>query len=71
MSLETTVADIIVRLRQGRSPNEASASQGIALRALQVLGWDTWDTATVWPGYQTGEGHPHFALCHPALLHMA
>lgn len=29
------------------------------------MGWDTWDTATVWPEYQTGEGRADFALCHP------
>ena len=33
---------------------------------LQELHWDTWDTATVWPEYQTGEGRADFALCHPA-----
>lgn len=26
------------------------------LRVLQELGWDTWDTAVVWPEYQTGQG---------------
>jgi predicted type IV restriction endonuclease len=36
------------------------------LRIFQSLGWDTWDTATVWPEYQTGEGRADFALCHPA-----
>ena len=41
MSLETTLADIIARLRQGRFPNEQAISQGIVLRVLQELGWDT------------------------------
>ena len=35
------------------------------LRVLQELGWDTWDTAVVWPEYQTGQGRADFALCHP------
>jgi hypothetical protein len=39
MSLETTLADIIARLRQGRFPNEQPISQGIVL-LLQELGWD-------------------------------
>ena len=65
MSLETTLADIIVRLRQGRFANEQAISQGIVLRVLQELGWDTWDTAVVWPEFKTGEGRPDFALCHP------
>jgi predicted type IV restriction endonuclease len=65
MALETTLADIIARLRQGRFPNEQAISQGIVLRLLRELGWDTWDTAVVWPEYQTGEGRVDFALCHP------
>src|ERR1035437_10009368 len=65
MSLETTLADITARLRQGRFPNEQAVSQGIVLRVLQELGWDTFDTALVWPEYGTGEGRADFALCHP------
>jgi len=65
MSLETILIDITARLRQGRFPNEQAISQGVVLRLLQELGWDTWDTATVWPEYQTGEGRADFALCHP------
>lgn len=66
MSLETTLTDVTARLRQGRFPNEQSISQGIVLRILQELGWETWDTAVVWPEYQTGEGRADFALCYPA-----
>lgn len=65
MSLETTLTDITSRLRQGRFPNEQAISQGIVLRVLQELGWNTWDTNVVWPEYQTGEGRADFALCHP------
>lgn len=65
MALETTLADIIERLRQGRFPNEQAISQGIVLRLLQELGWNTWDTSIVWPEYQTGEGRVDLALCHP------
>lgn len=65
MSLESTLTDIIARLRQGRFPNEQAISQGIVLRVLQELGWVTWDTALVWPEFQTGEGRVDFALCHP------
>jgi len=66
MPLETTLADITSRLRQGKFPNEQAISQGIVLRVFQELGWDTWDTNLVWPEYQTGEGRVDFALCHPA-----
>lgn len=65
MSLETTLANITARLRQGTFPNEQAISQGIVLRVFQELGWDTWDTSVVWPEYQTGEGRADFALCHP------
>ena len=65
MSLETTLADIIARLRQGRFPNEQAVSQGIVLRVLQELGWDIYNTTSVWPEFQTDEGRADFALCHP------
>jgi predicted type IV restriction endonuclease len=65
MSLETTLTDIIARLRQGRFPNEQAISQGVVLRVLQELGWDIYDTTSVWPEFQTGEGRADFALCHP------
>jgi hypothetical protein len=65
VALETTLTDITARLRQGRFSNEQAISQGIVLRLLQELGWDTWDTAIVWPEYQTGEGRVDFALCNP------
>jgi hypothetical protein len=65
MSLETTLADIIARLREGRFPSERALSQGIILRVLQELGWDIYDTTAVWPEIQTGEGRADFALCHP------
>jgi hypothetical protein len=65
VSLKATITDITTRLRQGIFSNEQAISQGIVLRLLQELGWDTWDTATVWPEYQTGEGRADFALCYP------
>ena len=65
MALETTLADILERLHQGRFANEQAISQGIVLRLLQELGWDTWDTSIIWPEYQTGEGRADFALCRP------
>ena len=65
MSLDTTLANITVRLRENGFPNEQAISQGIVLRVLRELGWDTYDTAVVWPEYQTGGGRVDFALCHP------
>jgi predicted type IV restriction endonuclease len=65
MPLETTLTDVTMRLRRGRFPNEQAISQGIILRVLQELGWDSWDTTVVWPEYSTGQGRADFALCHP------
>ncbi len=66
MSFNTTLTDITTRLRQNRFPNEQAISQGIVLRVLRELGWDTYDANIVWPEYQTaGGGRADFALCHP------
>jgi len=65
MFIETRFSNMIVRPLQGRFPNEQPISQGIVLRVLQELGWDTWDTAVVWPEYQPGQGRADFALYHP------
>ena len=66
MSLNTTLADIRGRLQQNSFPNEQAISQGIVLRVLRELGWDTYDASVVWPEYQTaGSGRADFALCHP------
>jgi hypothetical protein len=65
VALEAALTDIVVRLRQARFSNEQAISQGVVLRLLQELGWDTWDTTVVSPEYQTGEGRADFALCHP------
>src|SRR2546423_14288808 len=65
MSLENTLSDIVARLREGRIPNEQAISQGVVLRILQELGWNTWDTNLIWPEYRTAEGRADFALCHP------
>ncbi len=66
MPLKDAIESVIQNLRQGRFPNEQSISQGIVLRLLQELGWNTWDTTIVWPEYRTSEGRADFALCHPA-----
>jgi len=65
MQVERTIANIAQNLREGRFPNEQSISQGIVLRILSDLGWDVYDTNSVWPEYSTGEGRVDFALCAP------
>jgi predicted type IV restriction endonuclease len=65
MSLETTLADIVARLDQGRYPNEQAGFQGIVLRVLQELGWDIYDTTLAWPKSETGEGPLAFPFAKP------
>ena len=65
MSLESALSQITDRLREDEYPNEQAISQGVVLRVLEELGWDTYDTAVVWPEYQTGGGRADFALCNP------
>ena len=66
MNLEYILSNITEKLRQGLFPNEQAISQGVVLRILQSLDWDTFDTSLVWPEYQTGSGRADFALCNPA-----
>lgn len=65
MPLNESTLSVVENLRRGRYSNEQAISQGIVLRLLQDLGWNTWDTTKVWPEFQTGEGRVDFALCHP------
>lgn len=62
----TTIQSIQKDLRQGNFVNEARVSQGIVLRLLHELGWDTYDVDTVSPEYSVQGLRVDFALCHPA-----
>ena len=64
--LETTLADVVDKLKKGRFPNEQSISQGVVLRVLADLNWKVYDPEVVWPEYTTAEGgRVDFALCEP------
>jgi predicted type IV restriction endonuclease len=65
MPLEPILTDVIAKLKQGKFANEQAISQGIVLRILQALDWDTFDTSLVSPEFRTAEGRADFALCHP------
>ena len=47
MPLETTLADIVGKLREGRYPNEQSISQAVVLGLLNDLHWNIYDTNVV------------------------
>lgn len=66
MALRESLIDIARLLREGRFPNEQAVSQGIVLRILSDLGWNTWDPETVWPEYGVGGRFVDFSLCFPA-----
>jgi predicted type IV restriction endonuclease len=66
MKLEEHIEDIRSGIKSGRFRNEASVSQGIVLRLLQVLGWPTFDTQVVCPEYSLEGRRVDFALCHPS-----
>jgi hypothetical protein len=63
MLLETTLTDIIARLRQGRSQNEQTVSQGIVLLILREMGCDIFNTNLVWPEYQTSDSGVFDSCC--------
>lgn len=65
MLLESTLDDIVTKLKEGRFPNEAAISTGIVLRVLSALDWQVHDTEEVWPEYNVGKGRVDFALCDP------
>lgn len=65
MSLESTLADIATKLKEGRYRSEAAISTGIVLRVLRALNWQDHDTEVVWPEYTTMNGRVDFALCDP------
>jgi hypothetical protein len=44
MPLKESIESIIQNLRQGFFPNEQAISQGVVLRLLHELGWNTFDT---------------------------
>jgi predicted type IV restriction endonuclease len=54
MALKATLDDITAQLHQRKFPNEQAISQGIVLRLLHDLGWDTGDTVDCTPPLRHG-----------------
>jgi hypothetical protein len=65
MNLEQHILDIRAGLKARRFSNEASVSQGIVLRLLSALSWNTYDTQVICPEYSLQGRRVDFALCHP------
>ena len=65
MELKEHINDIRNRLEQKLFPNETAVRQGIVDRLLNALGWETFDTQSVFPEYPINGGRVDYALCHP------
>jgi len=65
MGLEDDIATIRNGIKASSFVNEASVSQGIVLRLLNRLGWDTYNTKIVCPEFALSGRRVDFALCHP------
>lgn len=65
MTLESCIKQIQENLRRGAFQNEAAVSQGVVLKVLNTLGWDTYDTQAVSPEFQLSGRRVDYALCHP------
>jgi len=66
MTLDSCINQIQENLRRGTFQNEAAVSQGIVLKVLNALGWDTYDTQIVAPEYAVGGRRVDYALCYPS-----
>lgn len=66
MKLSLCIEQIQENLRRGSFQNEAAVSQGVVLKVLNALGWDTYDTQVVAPEYSVGGRRVDYALCYPA-----
>ena len=65
IELKEHIDDIRNRLEQKLFPNETTVRQGIVDRLLNALGWQTFDTQSVFPEYPINGGRVDYALCHP------
>jgi hypothetical protein len=57
--------DIRAGIKARRYVNEATVSQGIVQRLLNILGWPVYNTEIVAPEYSLGTRRADYALCHP------
>jgi hypothetical protein len=65
MSLLSALPSIVAKLQKDEFANEQAIKQGVVLRILNCLGWDTFDTTSVWPEYSVSPRRVDYALCSP------
>jgi predicted type IV restriction endonuclease len=63
--MKEDLLDIRAGIKAGRYVNEATVSQGIVQRLLNILGWPVYNTEVVAPEYSLGSRRADYALCHP------
>ena len=63
--MENHIRSIVQGLKNGSYSREASVSQGVILRILQLLEWPVYDTDVVMPDYPCKKDRIDYALCHP------
>ncbi|BCM89811.1 hypothetical protein IAD21_01659 [Abditibacteriota bacterium] len=63
--MQSTLADIVRRLEAKEFVNEQAIKQGVVLRLLSALGWDTFDPTVVYPEFSVNGGFVDYALCQP------
>lgn len=66
MSLLNALTTILSKLEKEEFANEQAIKQGVVLRILSHLGWNSFDTTVVWPEYSVPPRRVDYALCHPA-----
>jgi predicted type IV restriction endonuclease len=52
-------------IKDGKYTNEAAVSGGIIKRLLNLLGWDIYDTQSVYPKFPFDSKRVDYALCYP------
>jgi len=65
MKFKNTINQIIDEIRNGQFNNEAEVTNGIVLRILDLLEWDTYNTKQVKPQYKIDNRFIDIALCVP------
>jgi predicted type IV restriction endonuclease len=66
MSLLNALNTILSKLEKDEFANEQAIKQGVVLRILTHLGWDSFEPTVVWPEYSVPPRRVDYALCHPA-----
>ena len=64
--MQSVLKEVIARLEAKDIPNEQAIKQTLVLPVLHSLGWDVWDSKTVWPEFSVSGGFVDFALCSPS-----